>query len=185
MKPMKVVRRSCNLSWIGVIIVQDALEIPEVMSGWWPLRMWVSNMNFLTKKFFVLPGSERTLVADSSKACALSPQSTQEQRECSWPDVVRILYKVSGTEVRITSPRRACYQRRRRLCPGPAMIDLWCTMNLIFLPFLILFKLISPLKFELSCKNVGSLTPAQLVHHLNGTYFVKMWITEPFCAPMT
>lgn len=122
MKPMKVVRRSCKLSWIGVIIVQDALEIPEVMSGWWPLRMWVSNMNFLTKKFFVLPGSERTLVADSSKACALSPQSTQEQRECSWPDMVRILYKVSGTEVRITSPRRACYQRRRRLCPGPAMI---------------------------------------------------------------
>lgn len=61
--------------------------------------------------------------------------------------------------------------------------DLWCTMNLIFLPFLILFKLISPVKFELSCRNAGSLTPLQLVHHLNGTYFVTMRITEEPCAP--
>lgn len=50
----------------------------------------------------------------------------------------------------------------------------------IFFPFL--FYLISPLKFELSCKNAGSLTPVQLVHHLNGTYFVMMWITKQFCA---
>lgn len=110
-----------ELSWSRVIIVQEAI------------RSWCDSKKMTTWQVGEEHGhsvKESHYPSLGRQHWWLSPQGLvhrhhslpKKNGECTWPDVVRILTKGTGTEVIVTSPRRACYESKTRLFHDPAII---------------------------------------------------------------